>query len=340
MNLPVIADRPEVPVDVARPRPGVGRPLGLVVLVVALVGYPLVFTSSFLQNIGVLALTMAIAATGWNILGGYAGQVSFGHAVFFGTGMYGTAKLVQSGWSPWLAMVPVAALAAVIAVLIGLPTFRLRGHYFSIATLAIGTMALTILPNIEWLGAAEGLSVPLKDLTLWNLQFSLRDKTSYYYTALGLFAFAALVAYLFLRGRAGHYLQAVRDDEPAAAAIGVPVRRYKLYAAAVSAALTSVAGTFQVMVVLFVDPSSSVDLSVSTAIALVAVIGGAGSLWGPLLGAWLVIGLQEYTRTYLSTTGRTIDLVLFGALIIGVAVVDPRGLTSLLGRAYRRVVRR
>lgn len=320
-------------------RPHWGRLAGVAVVAALLLVFPLVVKTSFLQTIGVLALTMAIASTGWNILGGYAGQISFGHAVFFGTGMYGTALLVNDGWSPWLTMLPIAGIAAALGVLIGLPTFRLRGHYFSIATLAIGMMALSILPNIQWLGAADGLSIPLLDNGFWNMQFSLRDKTEYYYTALGLFAAATVVAYLFLRGRIGSYLAAIRDDEPAAAAIGVPVRRYKLYAVAVSAALTSVAGSYHVMVVLFVDPSSSSDLSLSTAIALIAVVGGAGSMWGPLLGAWLVIALQEYTRTYLSATGRTVDLMLFGALIIAVAVIDPRGLTNLLKRGYRRLNR-
>jgi branched-chain amino acid transport system permease protein len=308
------------------------RAVGYAVVAALLVAYPLVFKTSFLQTIGVLALTMAIASTGWNILGGYAGQISFGHAVFFGTGMYGTALLVSGGWSPWLTMLPVAVLAALLGVLIGLPTFRLRGHYFSIATLAIGMMVMSILPNVPALGATDGLTVPLLDEGFWHITFSLRDKTEYYYTALGLFAVATVVTWSFLRGRIGSYLTAIRDDEFAAAAVGVPVRRYKLYAVAMSAGLTSIAGSYHVMVVLFVDPASSSDLSLSTAIALIAVVGGAGSMWGPLLGAWLVIALQEYTRTYLSATGRTIDLMLFGALIILVVLVDPRGLTHLLRR--------
>jgi branched-chain amino acid transport system permease protein len=316
-----------------------GRYAGIAVVAVLLLAYPLVVKTSFLQTIGVLALTMAIASTGWNILGGYAGQISFGHAVFFGTGMYGTTLLVTGGWSPWLTMVPIAVLAALLGVLIGLPTFRLRGHYFSIATLAIGMMVMSILPNVRWLGATDGLSVPFLDEGFWNLTFSLRDKTEYYYTALGLFAVATAATWLFLRGRIGSYLEAIRDDDVAAAAVGVPVRRYKLYAVAMSAALTSIAGSFHVMFVTFVDPSSSSDLSLSTAIALIAVVGGAGSMWGPILGAWLVIALQEYTRTYLSATGRTIDLMMFGALIILVAVVDPRGLVNLIKRGYRRVRR-
>ncbi len=316
-----------------------GRYAGISVVAALLVVYPLVVKTSFLQTIGVMALTMAIASTGWNILGGYAGQISFGHAVFFGTGMYGTTLLVTDGWSPWLTMVPIAVLAALLGVLIGLPTFRLRGHYFSIATLAIGMMVMSILPNIPWLGATDGLSVPFLDEGFWNLTFSLRDKTDYYYTALGLFAVATVATWLFLRGRIGSYLEAIRDDDVAASAVGVPVRRYKLYAVAMSAALTSVAGSFHVMFVTFVDPSSSSDLSLSTAIALIAVVGGAGSMWGPILGAWLVIALQEYTRTYLSATGRTIDLMMFGALIILVAVVAPRGLVNLIRRGYRRVRR-
>jgi branched-chain amino acid transport system permease protein len=317
-----------------------GRYAGIAVVAALLVVYPLVVKTSFLQTVGVLALTMAIAATGWNILGGYTGQISFGHAVFFGTGMYGTTLLVSDGWSPWLTMLPIAVLASGVGVLIGLPTFRLRGHYFSIATLAIGMMVMSILPNIKALGATDGLTVPILDEGFWNLTFSLRDKTEYYYTALGLFAVATVATWLFLRGRIGSYLEAIRDDEFAAAAIGVPVWRYKMYAVAMSAGLTSIAGSYHVMVVLFVDPASSSDLSLSTAIALIAVVGGAGSMWGPLLGAWLVIALQEYTRTYLSTTGRTVDLMMFGALIILVAVIDPRGLTNLIRRGYRRFVRR
>ncbi|MCA1655836.1 MAG: branched-chain amino acid ABC transporter permease, partial [Pseudonocardiaceae bacterium] len=175
----------------ARPR---RRYAGIALVAALLLVFPLVVKASFLQTIGVLALTMAIAATGWNILGGYAGQISFGHAVFFGTGMYSTALLVGDGWSPWLTMLPVALLAAALGVLIGLPTFRLRGHYFSIATLAIGMMVMSILPNVRWLGAADGLSVPLLDNGFWNITFSLRDKTGYYYTALGLFTVATVVA--------------------------------------------------------------------------------------------------------------------------------------------------
>jgi branched-chain amino acid transport system permease protein len=308
----------------------------------ALLIYPLATaSSSFAQSVGVLALITAIAATGWNILGGYTGQISFGHAVFWATGMYGTTLLVIHGWSPWATMVPIAALAALIALLIGLPTFRLRGHTFSIATLALGVMLQSVLPNVSWLGGNDGLSVPITTNSLWHWQFSPRDQAAYYYTVLAVFALITGLSMLLLRGRIGSALRAVRDDEHAAAAIGIPVLRSKLLALAVSAAITAIAGSVQVMAVTqFVDPSSSADLSISTAIVLAAVIGGAGSTAGPLLGAWVAVALEQYTRTYFSSTGRSTDLILYGALIVAMMRIDPLGLVHLAKRAGAGCTRR
>lgn len=316
-------------------RTRIPRLAGWLVAAAGLLAYPLVTaSSSFAQNVGVLALIMAIAATGWNILGGYTGQVSFGHALFYAVGMYGTTLLVIHGWSPWASMLPVAVLAALIALLIGLPTFRLRGHTFSIATLALGVMVQSVLPNIGWLGGNDGLSVPITTNSLWHLQFSPRDQAAYYYTVLGVFALVTGLSVLLLRGRIGSALRAVRDDEHAAAAIGIPVLGSKLLALTVSAAITAIAGSVQVMAVTqFVDPSSSADLSISTAIAVAAVIGGAGSTAGPLLGAWVAVTLEQYTRTYFSGTGRSTDLLLYGALIVAVMLIDPLGLVHLTKRA-------
>lgn len=314
--------------------------VGVALVGAVLVAYPHVFTTAFARNVGVIALTFAIAATGWNLLGGYTGQISFGHAVFFAAGMYTTAILVTRGWSPWLAMLPAAAIAALLAVLIGLPTFRLRGHYFSIATIAVGEITLTVVNDVSWFGGPQGISPPIAAESLWNMQFSLRDKTAYYYVVLSLFAVATLVAWLFVRGRPGRYVRAIRDDDRAAAAVGVPVRRYKLIAAALSAAITAVAGTFQAMHLLFVDPPSSLELTISIQIALIAVLGGAGSLWGPLLGAWVLIFVQQYTSVHWSASGRPVDLLLYGALIAVMAVVEPAGLVGLLRRAAAFVRRR
>jgi branched-chain amino acid transport system permease protein len=299
----------------------------------ALAAYPLLFDGSTAQNIGVLALTYGIAATGWNVLGGYAGQVSFGHALYFGTGAYTTAVLVRDGWSPWLAIAASLPLAAAFATLIGYPCFRLRYHYYSIATIAVAEIVYVLVVNFRGLGQANGLELPIQPASLANMQFSLLDKRPYYYTAFGLFCLTATVTWLFLRGRAGVYVRAIRDDQAAAAAIGIPVHRYKLAAAAVSGAITALAGGFYVMYVLFIDPPSGLGLDLSVAFTLMAVLGGVGRFWGPLLGAWVLTAVQVYTRQHLSGSGRSVDLLLFGALIVIVAAAEPGGLLAVADRA-------
>lgn len=312
-------------------RPGSGVLVAVLVLA-ALAVYPLVFRGPGAQNIGLLALTYAIAATGWNVLGGYAGQVSFGHALYFGVGAYTTAMLVRDDWSPWLSIAASLPIAAAVAVVIGYPCFRLRYHYYSIATIAVAEIVVVLVTNLPGFGRANGMELPIREPSLANLQFSLLDKRPYYYVAFGMFCVAAAVNWLFVRGRAGTYVRAIRDDQVAAAAVGVPVHRYKLAAAALSAAITALAGGFYVMYVLFIDPPSGLGLDLSVSFALMAVLGGVGRFWGPLLGAWVLTALRDLTRQHLSGSGRSTDLLLYGALIVIVAVVEPGGLLAIAQR--------
>jgi branched-chain amino acid transport system permease protein len=305
---------------------------------VALALYPVVVRSSFGVTLGVLALIAATAATGWNILGGYTGQWSFAHGVYTATGMYVTALAVRAGCLPWTAMPAAALAAAVLAVLLGWPCFRLSRHIYAVATFTLSVIAMSIATNLSVLGGAQGLSIPLQPSGVATLQFDWRDPTPYYVLALGVFALATVLSTLFLRGRTGRYLAAIRDDQDAAAAAGVPVRRYKLAAAAVSAALTSLAGCVQVMVVSLVDPTA-LDVTVSTSIAVTALLGGAGTAWGPLVGGWALTTVQEVSRTYLSVPGRSTDTVLYGALIILIALALPDGLIGGLDQALRRTLR-
>jgi branched-chain amino acid transport system permease protein len=216
--------------------------------------------------------------------------------------------------------------------------FRLRSHYYSIATIAVAEIALILVINSAWLGQANGMELPITEQSLANLQFSLQDKRPYYFVALGFFALAAGALALFLRGRAGSYVRAIRDDQFAAAAVGIPVHRYKLAAAALSAAVTALAGGFYVMFVLFIDPPSGLGLDLSVSFTLMAVLGGAGRFWGPLLGAWVLVVVQDVTRHEFSGTGRSIDLLLYGALITVIAVTEPGGILALLKRG--RLVKR
>lgn len=324
--------------------PGMRSRLPQPLLLVGAVGlglllYPAVIHTSFGLTVGVLSLIAATAATGWNILGGYCGQLSFGHALYTATGMYATALVVGAGWSPWAGM-PLAALAAAaLAVVLGWPCFRLSGHQYAIATFTLALVATPIVTNLDVLGAAQGLSIPVQPTGLGSLQFDPRQPAAYYYLALGVFAAATAISVLFLRGRTGLRLAAIRDDQDAAAAVGVPVLHYKLTAAAVSAAVTSLAGCVQVMVVLLVDPSA-LDLAASTGIAITALLGGAGSPWGPLLGAWVLTTVQEVSRTYLSLPGRSTDLVLYGALLVVIAVAQRNGLVGTCAQLRRRLTRR
>ena len=295
--------------------------------------FPFVVKDAFWQNLAVLVLIYASAATAWNILGGFTGQISFGHAFFFAIGAYTTGYLlIHQGWLPWIGMAVGAVLAAAAGVVVGLPVFRLRSHYFSIATIAVQQVAFILVVNNVALGSATGLELPLKPESVANLVFSIRDKTGYHLVALGLFGLASFAVWLFMRTRPGYYVRAIRDDEDAARVMGVPVRRYKLYAMALSASFTALAGGLYAMYALFIDPNVVLSIGQSIQIALIAILGGARSLWGPLIGAAVLIWLQQTTRVYLSGGGNGIDFVVYGALVMMVAILEPRGLVGFFSR--------
>jgi branched-chain amino acid transport system permease protein len=254
------------------------------VLVAALVAFPAVVTRPYPRDVMIRIFLYALLAQAWNLLAGYCGQISLGNAVFFGIGAY-TSSVLALWWgvSPWLGMLAGMGMAVVVSQGIGFPCFRLRGHYFAIATIAIGEIVQTIMINWDALGGARGLSLPIKPETLVNFQFH-RAKWPYYYIALGLFAGVFAATAWIERARAGYYFRAIREDPEAAASLGVPLTRYKLLAIAVSAAFTAAGGSFYAQYVLFIDPESVFPLILSILICLVAVLGGVGTLWGPLRG--------------------------------------------------------
>jgi branched-chain amino acid transport system permease protein len=272
-------------------------------------------------------------ATAWNVLAGYCGQISLGHAVYFGIGAYTSTLLVrEAALTPWLGMIVGAVLAVLVSQAIGYPVFRLRGHYFAIATIGVGEIVQTLVINWDWAGGARGLFVPIKRPdSLLNFQFH-ESKAVYYYIALGLLAVALGVTRWLERSRRGYVFRAIREDQDAAASLGVHVAREKHVAMAVSAALTALGGTFWAQYVLFIDPESVFPLSLSILICLVAVLGGVGSLWGPLLGAAILVPLSEGTRVLLGGTGKALDLVIYGALIMLIAVFQPAGVIGLVRR--------
>jgi branched-chain amino acid transport system permease protein len=301
--------------------------IGLLLLV-----YPWVLTMPFAQHLMIMVFLYALLGEAWNILGGYAGQVSLGHAVYFGVGAYtSTLLLIYARLSPWLGMLLGAGLAVGIALIIGYPCFRLRGHYFAIATIAVGEIVAILFANWDFVRGASGVYLPLLEESWLNFEFHA-GKLPYYYIAYGLLAAVMAVTFRLERSKVGYYLRAIKEDQEAAQSVGVNAARYKLIAIAISAFFTALGGTFYAQYILYIDPESVLPLSLSIQICLVAVLGGTGTLWGPVLGAFILVPLSEITRVYLGGTGRAIDLVIYGFLIMLVAVFQPAGLMGLFRR--------
>ncbi len=288
---------------------GTKRAVGLVALV-GLLAFPLIFTLPYPRDVMIRIFLYAMLATAWNVLAGYCGQISLGHAVFFGTGAYTSTILVKAlGLTPWAGMLA--------------------------GTIAVGEIVQTLTINWDWVGGARGLFIPI-DRTGSLLAFQFRDKQVYYYIALGILLLALGVTRRIERSRTGYYFRAIREDQDAAASLGIPVARYKQRAMALSAGLTALGGTFYAQYILFIDPESVMPLSLSILICLVAVLGGVGTLWGPLIGAAILVPLGEATRIYLGGTGKAIDLLIYGFLIMVISVIQPGGIMALAQRGRRR----
>ncbi len=306
------------------------RLLGLVLLVLAAL-LPLVVTGQYSRGLIVLILLYAGLSQGWNVLGGYCGQISLGHALYFGIGAYTSSILfTRYGVPATIGLFPGAALAALAALLVGWPCFRLSGHYYAIATLVFGLIAALLMQNWDFVNAAMGITIPFRTESWLNLEF----RTSilpFHYAMLTYAAVAWLIAYLVEGSRWGYYWRAVKDDPEAARSLGVRVFPSKMAAAAISGAITAIGGSLYAQYVGFIDPESTFGLPLSVLIALPAVVGGVGTLWGPLLGAAVLIPVQQLSVAWFGAAGGGVELMIYGALIVILALARPQGLVSLFG---------
>jgi branched-chain amino acid transport system permease protein len=293
---------------------------------------PLAIRDVYLQNILVLTLMYAALAQSWNILGGYCGQISLGHAIYFGIGAYiSTLLYVHGGLTPWLGMLIGGVLAALIALGLGYPFFRLRGHYFTIATIVVAETGLLLMINWDFAGGAQGIQIPYGPDSWAHLQFA-RDKLPYIYFALGFASLTFIVTFAIEDSKWGYWWRAVKDNAEAAESLGVVVFRSKMAAAALSAFFTAIGGSFYAAFVSYIDPDSVMGFQFSLLIALPAVLGGIGTLWGPALGALVLIPLTELTRSYFGGSGNGLDLIIYGVLIMVISLARPEGLMSLFAR--------
>jgi len=282
----------------------------------------------FQQRLGALVLLYAIAASAWNIIGGYAGQVSVGHVVFFGCGAYAAMGSYAHFGLPPLVGIPLGiVLAVAIAAIIGTPTLRLSGHYFSMATIAVAELVRLVVTNAEFLGAAVGLSGPTVPRNVFDLSFT--SALPYYYLFLVILAITLAITWWMTNSRMGFYLRAIRDSERAARSLGAPAARTKLYAFMLSAGLTAVAGALYAMMFGFVDPESGLGILISVKILIMAALGGAGLLFGPLVGAAILVPLEELSNSWLGGSGAGLTFVVYGAIILLIARFQPAGLLAL-----------
>jgi branched-chain amino acid transport system permease protein len=307
--------------------------IALFATVVALV--PFVTDSGVWLNFVMMALYASLLAQAWNLLGGFGGQFSFGHSLFFGFGAYVQAiGQLDGGLNPWLALVLAGVVSTGVGLMVGALTFRygLKGSYFALVTLAFAEVCRILATSVPFTGAGVGLMIPLKESVV-NMQFGSR--VGYLYLMLVMVVAALLVTRWLQHSRFGAYLQAVRDNEDAARAIGVDPFRVKLGAIALSGGFMGLAGAFYVQVFQYIDPGIAFGAHTSVEALVAAIVGGIGTLWGPLLGAFVLHLLADLTRNLFGEFPG-INMVIYGTVLVLIVMFMPRGISGL-GQSVTRL---
>jgi branched-chain amino acid transport system permease protein len=310
------------------------------------------FISQFQLTLLITLLYWAYLGTAWNIMGGYAGQFSFGHSAFFGIGAYtSTVLFLYYDISPWIGMFAGAIFAAIFGAGMGFLTFRfgVKGHFFALATFAFAEMSRLIAQDWEYIGSTLGLTMPIIGGDSWSKMIFEATKLNYYIVICGMLIVGTLISIWIYRNKLGFYLQAVREDEDAAAALGVDTLRYKIIAVAISAALTAIGGSFFAQRFGFIDPTLVFGVSISIEILLRPIFGGSGTIWGPLVGAIFLTPLEEATKMFVRNPPQIVsfiegrsgfDVMLFGIIVIIVVIYMPDGLVGSIPTWMERLRKR
>ncbi len=294
------------------------------VLLAVLALLPLILPNPNFVRLFFITFVWVTASVAWNLIGGFGGQVSFGFAVFYGLGAYATALAINAGVSPYFAFFGAALVAALASLVIGLPTFRLRGPYFAIATIGVSEAVRVVMTNLDFTGGASGYRIvehrPFRQL-------------EHYYTALLLAAIAVAVSAVITRTKFGLGLRAIRQDEDAAADVGVNPYGYKLAAHALAAALTGIAGGVFARYAAFIHPQGVFGFQTSVHILLMPVIGGLATVWGPVIGGF-VFGIVE---EQIIASFPEVHLLIYGSLLILIVLAEPGGILGAVRKLFRRL---
>lgn len=303
------------------------RSLVLLIAAVILMLAPVIAGSNYFLHIAVLVCVFGGLATAWNIVGGYAGQISLGHAVFYGIGSYtAVIMMLRFELSPWIGMLVGMVISAIAAVVVSWPTFRLKGPFFSLVTIAfLEVVRLLAIHDQDLMGGSSGLNIPLNIGFEWMV---FREKEFSYALALFFLLLTLGVAWLIRRHKMGFYLLAIREREDAARAIGINLVSTRIRAMVISAMLTSMIGSFYAMYLTFIDPDATFSLAISIQIAMFALIGGLGTVFGPLIGALIVLPIAELMRGWLSSYANGIHGAVYGLVLVLAVLKFPRGIVG------------
>jgi branched-chain amino acid transport system permease protein len=295
---------------------------------------PQIIANKFFVDILTLILFSAFLGQSWNILGGYAGQFSFGGVVFFGTGAYASSILLETfGIDPWIGIFAAIAAGGAMGAFVGFISFRygLRGSYFALITLAFAEFFRIIANSVEFTGGGVGIFIDHTP-SLARLQFD--DPAGYYYLALLMTVISLLIAWWLERSRFGASLIAIRENEDAAEALGVNAFRCKMYAICITGAMGGAGGTFYAQKFLYLDPPIAYGIGISVEMLLVTIVGGLGTIFGPLVGSFVLHGINEVARHYLEAPG--LSLIVYGLILVVIVGFLPNGLIGLLQRGAKK----
>jgi len=301
---------------------------------------PVFFKERIFLTIMILIYFYAYLALSWNLIGGFGGQISLGHGIFMGIGSYSVAVLfINYGITPWIGMFIGAILSAASAYLIGFITFsfKIQGIFFVVVTLALTQICQEVVKQIKFLGASEGLTLPIS-MGWRNFQFS--EKTEYYYIILFLLIAVIFISYYIKKSMLGYNLQAIRENEDTAAASGVDLKKNKNLIFVLSAILTSIGATFYMQFTFFVDPESTVNFNLNIYLVLCAVIGGLGTIMGPVLGATFYVLITELLRfmPIESQKAAAITRIIFALIMMYTMIYNPKGIvgSKIFKKIYKK----
>jgi branched-chain amino acid transport system permease protein len=302
--------------------------------------FPLFPHSSFAMVTMIQFFMFSVYGMGWNTIGGYGGQVDLGKAQYVGIGAYTTSVLLIRWDIPFWVSMPIGmAIAVIWSFVIGYPLFRLKGHYFAIATIATSLVLKDLFTIWPFVGAARGLEIsPVKYPPPDFLRLIFKEDVYYYYIIFAFFVLGVLYINWFRKSRLGFQLRCIKDNEDVARSLGINVHWAKIKTYAIATAFVSMVGSFHACYIKNIEPDDVMSLDLSILIALMAMLGGAGSLWGPIIGAGILIPLKSYLKEWLGATAGLvgIDLILYSVIIMLISAVEPRGIWGVVEKARRR----